>query len=289
VRYYAYFPGCSAEATASALGLSTQAVAKALDIELIELEDWNCCGSTPYSGIDEVEATCIAARDLALAEKTGLDLVSPCNNCYITLNKADSFLKEYPQLKERVGEALAAANLKYEGGVRVRHLVEVLFNDITPGVIASRVKRSLDGLKVAPYYGCQLTRPGFGFDDPEFPKSLDSLIESLGAEAVPFALKARCCGGAFIISEEDMALELIRKLLDNALENGAQCMITPCPLCQTNLDVYQGKVNSKFKTKFNLPILFPSQLMGVAFGLAPRSLGLGKNAVSPNKVLASYL
>ncbi len=289
MRYYTYFPGCSAEATAYALGLSTLTATKALDIDLIELEDWTCCGSTPYSGIDEVEAACVAARNLALAEKTGLDLATPCNACYITLNKANSSLKEHPGLKARVDEALAAAKLEYRGGVRVRHVVEVLFNDITPEVVASRVKRSLSGLKVAPYYGCQLTRPGFGFDDPEFPNSLDRLIASLGAEAVPFPLKARCCGGSLIISEEDMALGLIRKLLESASENGAQCIATICPLCQTNLDAYQSRVNSKFKTNFGLPILFLTQLMGVSFGLEPKSLGLEKNIVSPKRLLAPYL
>jgi heterodisulfide reductase subunit B len=289
MRYYAYFPGCSAEATAAALGLSAVAVAKALDVDLIELEDWNCCGSSPYGGVDEIEATCVAARNLALAEKAGLDLVTPCSSCYITLNRANSHIKEHPKTKAIVKEALAAANLEYRGTVKVRHVVEVLLNDITPNAIASKVKKKLGGLKVAPYYGCQIVRPGYGFDDKEFPVSLDRLTESLGAEVVPFALKARCCGGSLIISEEDRALGLINKLLSNVSENGAQCIVTDCPLCQINLDAYQGKVNSKFRKEFNFPILFLTQLMGVSLGLEPKSLGLEKNIVSPSKVLASYL
>jgi len=186
---------------------------------------------------------------------------------------------------EQVTEALAVANLEYHGNVRVRHLTEVLVNDVTPEVIAVKVQRGLGGLKVAPYYGCQLVRPDYGFDDPEFPQSLDRIVESLGAEAVPFPLKNRCCGGALIISEESLALGLIRKLLDNAVENGAQCITTPCPLCQINLDAYQSRVNSEFRTNYNLPVLFVTQLIGLALGIAPISLGLNTNIVSPGEVL----
>ena len=285
MKYYTYFPGCSAEATAVGLGLSVQAIAKPLDMELIELEDWTCCGSTPYGSLDELESICVAARNLALAEKTGLDLVTPCSSCFITLYQADIKLKDHPQLIAQINEALAVANLEYHGNLRVRHLTEVLVNDITPQVITTKVKRPLNGLKVAPYYGCQLVRPDYGFDDPEFPQSLDRLVECLGAEAVPFPLKNRCCGGSLIIPEEDLALGLLRKLLDNALENGAQCIVTPCPLCQTNLDAYQSRVNSKFKTHYHLPVLFITQLIGLALGIDPESLGLNTNIISPSEVL----
>ena len=285
MRYYTYYPGCSAEATAVGLGLSVEAIAKPLDMELIELEGWTCCGSTPYGSLDELESIVVAARNLALAEKTGLDLVTPCSSCFITLYQADIKLKDHPQLMAQINEALAVANLEYHGSVRVRHLTEVLVNDITPEVITTKVKRPLNGLKVAPYYGCQLVRPDYGFDDPEFPQSLDRLVECLGAKAVPFPLKNRCCGGSLIISEEDLALGLIRKLLDNAVENGAQCIVTPCPLCQTNLDAYQSRVNSKFKTNYNLPVLFITQLIGLALGIAPAPLGLNTNIVSPSEVL----
>jgi len=285
VRYYTYYPGCSAEATAVGLGLSVEAIAKPLDMELIELDGWTCCGSTPYGSLDELESIVVAARNLALAEKTGLNLVTPCSSCFITLYQADIKLKDHPQLMAQINEALAVANLEYHGSVRVRHLTEVLVNDITPEVITTKVKRPLNGLKVAPYYGCQLVRPDYGFDDPEFPQSLDRLVECLGAKAVPFPLKNRCCGGSLIISEEDLVLGLIRKLLDNAVENGAQCIVTPCPLCQTNLDAYQSRVNSKFKTHYNVPVLFVTQLIGLALDIDPASLGLNTNIVSPSEVL----
>ena len=289
MKYYAYYPGCSAEATAVGLGLSAQAIAKPLDMDLIELENWTCCGSTPYGSLDKLESTAVAARNLALAEKTGLDLVTPCSSCFVTLSEANLHLKEHRDIMNQVNEALNVVNLEYHGTVQVRLLLEVLINDITPEVIATKVERPLNGLKVAPYYGCQEARPNYGFDNPEFPQSLDRLVESLGAEAVPYPLKNHCCGGALVISEEDLALDLMHKLLANAVNNRAQCIATPCPLCQTNLDAYQSRVNKKFKTNFNLPILFFTQLMGVAFGLGDGDLGLKTNIVPPQKVLANYL
>jgi heterodisulfide reductase subunit B len=290
LKYYTYFPGCSSsDGGAKAYGWSTQVVSKVLGMELAELDDWNCCGSTPYSSIDELSSLCLSARNLALAEKRGLDLVTPCSSCYVMLNRTNSRLKEYPQTKAKVKEALAAGSLEYHGTVRVRHLLDVVVNDIGYDEINSNVKRNLGGLKVAPYYGCQVVRPRFGFDHPENPQSLDKLITSLGARAVPFPLKTRCCGGSLIISEETLALELVRKLLDSALNNGAECLVTVCPLCQTNLDVYQSRVNRLFKTEFHFPVLFFTQLMGIAFGLTDEELGLRINIVPAERVLAKYL
>lgn len=291
MKYYTYFPGCScsSEGGARAYNLSIQAVSKVLDIELAELNDWNCCGSTPSGSVDELGAFCLAARDLALAEKNGLDMVTPCSACYVIFNRTNSYLKQYPKLKTKVDEALAAGGLKYNGTIRVRHVLDILTSDIGYDAIKSKVKKDLSGLKVAPYYGCQVVRPGFGFDHPESPQSLDKLIASLGCEPTFFPLKTRCCGGSLIISEEDMALDLTRKILDSALSNGAECLVTVCPLCQTNLDAYQARVNSKFKTNYKLPILFFTQLMGVAFGLGEEDLGLKTCIVPAERVLAKYL
>jgi len=289
MKYYSYFPGCSSsEGTSVAYGMSAQAIAGALGMELIELEDWNCCGSTPYGSTDELEAVCIAARDLALAEKTGLDLVTPCSSCYTTLNRANSFLRQYPELKGKADECLAAGGLKYKGEVKVRHLFEVIYNDVGLEVIESKVINPLCGLRVAPYYGCQLVRPEPGFDDPRNPQSLDRLVASLGAEPVPFPLKDRCCGGSLIIPELDLTLCLIHKLLESAASNGAQCIVTVCPLCQINLDAYQNMVNRKFRTEYNLPVLFFTQLMGLALGVEPKSLALNKAIVSAETVLSPY-
>lgn len=301
MKYYIYFPGCSSsEGTAVGYNKSVQAICNTIGLGLVELEDWNCCGSTPYSSTNELESVCIAARNLALAEKmsitvleesampvtlTGLDLVTPCSCCYNTLNKANSLLRQYHDLKHKADECLAAAGLEYHGKVRVRHLFEVIYTDIGLDFIQSKVKSPLNGLKVAAYYGCQLLRPNPDFDNFRNPQSLDRLITSLGAEAVPFLLKDRCCGSSLIIPEPDLTLGLIRQILESAVGNEAQCIITVCPLCQTNLDAYQSKVNSKFKTNYELPILFFTQLVGLALGIAPKHLGLNTNIVSPNRVL----
>lgn len=290
MKYYTYFPGCSSsEGGAKAYGLSALAVGRVLDIELAELDDWNCCGSTPYSSLDELASFCLSGRNLSLAEKRGLDMVTPCSSCYVMLNRTNSYLKQYPKLRAKVTEALAAGGLEYQGTVRARHLLDVFVNDIGYDAIRSKVKRNLGGLKVAAYYGCQIVRPRLGFDHPELPQSMDKLITSLGAEATDFPLKSHCCGGSLIISEEAVALDLVRKLLDSALGNGAECLITVCPLCQTNLDAYQSRVNKRLKTNYNLPILFFTQLMGIAFGLDETDLGLRTGIVPSEKVLAKYL
>ena len=191
MKYYTYFPGCScsSEGGAKAYNWSNQAISKVLDFELKELDDWNCCGSTPSGSVNELGAFCLAARDLALAEKAGLDMVTPCSACYVIFNRTNEYLKEYPELKAQVDDALAAGELKYNGTTRVRHTLDILTTDIGYDAIKSKVKKPLSGLKIAPYYGCQVVRPGFGFDHPETPQSLDKLIVSLGGEATFFPVE----------------------------------------------------------------------------------------------------
>jgi heterodisulfide reductase subunit B len=284
---YTYFPGCScsSEGGAKAYNWSIQAISKVLDFELKELDDWNCCGSTPSTSVDELGSFCLAARDLALAEKNGLDMVTPCSACYVIFNRTNSCLKAYPKLKAKVDEALSAGGLKYNGTIKVRHTLDILTRDIGYDTIKAKVKRPLNGIKIAPYYGCQAIRPDFGFDHPESPESLDKLITNLGGETTTFPLKTHCCGGSLIFSEETMALELTHKILESAASNGAECIITACPLCQTNLDAFQIRVNKKFKTNYKLPILFFTQLMGIAFGLDEKALGLKNSVVPIEKVL----
>jgi len=290
MKYYAYFPGCSSsEGTAVAYGLSTQAICSPLEMELIELEDWNCCGTTPYSATDELASVAVAARNLALAEKTGLDLVTPCSACYTTLNRANSQIRQYSDLRDKVNECLASVGLEYKGTVRVRHLFEVIYNDIGLSVIESKIVNPLSGLKVAAYYGCQLVRPEPGFDNTHNPQTIDEFIVSLGAESTPFPLKDSCCGSSLVIPEVDIALGLIHKLLESAASNGAQCMVTVCPLCQTNLDAYQAMANRKFGTRYNIPVLFFTQLLGLALGGNPKALALDKNIISADKVLARFI
>ena len=284
MKQYTYFPGCSSNASAKALGMSVKAIEKPLDMELIELEDWTCCGSTPYGSLNEDESLLIAARNLALAEKKGLDLVTPCSSCFVVLNKANLHLKEHEKFRAKVNQALSAAGLEFHGKINVRLLPEVIFHDVTPETLSGKVVKNLNGLKVASYYGCQMVRP-YGFDNPEAPTSLDKIVESLGGTAVPFKFKNRCCGGSLIIPEENAALNLMNKILTDAVENGADCLITPCPLCQMNLDAYRVKVNSKFGKNYNIPVLFVSQLIGLALGIDTMSLGLNVNIISSAKVV----
>lgn len=289
MKYYGYFPGCTLKAGSVAYDLSARAISKVLGFELMELEDWNCCGATAYSSIAETTAFCISGRNLALAEKTGLDLVAACSACYLVLRKTSLYLKEYPRLRGQVQEALAAGGLDYKGGVKVRHIADVLLKDIGPEAIRVKRQRSLDGLRVAVYYGCQIVRPILDFDHPELPKSLDEIVMATGAQAVSFPLRGRCCGGSSIVSRENMALELIQKVLYSATESGAQCLVTVCPLCQINLDAYQDKVNKIFHTNYNIPVLFITQLLGIVLGIHPKDLGLGTNILSVEKVLSPYL
>lgn len=286
MKQYSYFPGCSLKSTAVAYDLSVRAITASLGLELIELEDWNCCGTTAYSSIERLESICVPCRNLALAEQRGLDLVTPCTACYRTFDRVNAHLRLYPFLKPRVDRVLAAAGLEYHGKVRVRHLADVLVNDVGVEAIASKVVNSLHGLKVALYYGCLLVRPRVSFDDPENPQSLDGLLESLGAEVVPFPAKSRCCGGSLAISNVDLALGLIQRILESAHSNGAECIVTACPLCQLSLDAYQGMVNSRFGTRYKLPILFLSQLLGTALGIEAKALGFDRGIVSPQRVLA---
>jgi heterodisulfide reductase subunit B len=289
MKQYSYFPGCSLKSTAVAYDQSVRAISASLGIELIEIEDWNCCGTTAYSSIDRLESIAVPCRNLALAEQKGLDLVTPCTACFRTFERVNSHLKLYPFLKPKVDRVLAAAGLEYQGKVRVRHLAEVLLNDVGVEAIASKVVNSLHGLKVAIYYGCLLVRPRVAFDDPENPESLDGLLESLGAEVVPFPAKGRCCAGSLVISNVDLALSLIQQILESAHSNGAECIVTVCPLCQLNLDAYQGMVNSRFGTKYKLPVVFISQLLGTALGIEPKALGFDRSIVSSEKVLARHL
>jgi heterodisulfide reductase subunit B len=288
-RHYTFFPGCCLDGNGVAYGLSLMPVAKVIDLDLIELEDWNCCGSTPQASVSEVASLCHSSRNLALAEKKGLDIVTECSDCYLMLNKTNRHFQENTKLKAILDAALATGGLEYHGTMRVRHILDVIANDVGYDEIKSKVKVNLGELKVAAYYGCQVVRPLPSFDHPEYPQSLDKLIESLGAKATPFPLKTRCCGGSLILSEEDLALQSLHRLLENAVSNGAELIVTVCPLCQTNLDAYQGKVNRKFKTNYKIPVLFFTQLMGIAFGIDNKTLGIEKCIVSADTVLAKSL
>ena len=207
--------------------------------------------------------------------------------------EVDATLKDmgkYPDLAKKTNEALAAGGLAYDpGSLKVRHLLEVVVQDVGFEAIAEKVSKPLSGLRVAPYYGCLVVRPDFdngGFDDPEYPQQLDLLLDALGADVIDFPMKAHCCGGHMTQISEDTAFELIRQILHNAEEYEADAIVTICPMCQLNLDAYQSQVNRHFKTKYKIPVLYFTQMIGLAIGMEPRKLGIGKEFVSARKALA---
>ncbi len=285
---YAFFPGCSLAQAASAYADSIGAVAGSLGLNLAQIEDWNCCGATAYFAEELLPAYALVARNLALVDGDLDQVVTPCSLCYLNLRKTQRALDEHEAVRAAVDDALAAGGLCYRPGrTTVRHLLDVVVNDVGLEAIASKIARPLYGLRVAPYYGCLTVRPGGGFDHPEQPASLDLLLSILGAEVVDFPLKADCCGGHMTLTSAEVAYALLRRLLQSATDHGADLVVTLCPMCQLNLDVYQHSVNRQFGTNFRLPVLFFTQVIGLAFGVARKALGIGKETVPAGPVLDS--
>ena len=276
---YTYYPGCSLEASAKNYDESVRFVFKSLGQELVDLEDWNCCGATYYMSTKETISMVISARNLALAEKQGHDIIAPCSSCYTILYKTNHILKNNPIMKAKVDQALRKDKLRYNLTVKVRHPLEVLVNDIGIEAIATKANRRLDGVKIAQYYGCQIVRPDRGLDNKENPKMMDNLFAALGAQNVYFPMKVRCCGGMLMTTYSDVALELNKNILECAHENGADLVLTTCPLCQINLEGYQKKIKKKFKTDFNLPVMFFTQALGLVLGGTPKDLGMERNLI----------
>lgn len=284
---YAYFPGCSLEKTQRGYDASVREVFAALDQELVEIDDWNCCGATVYMSVQETVAFAVSARNLALAERMGMDVVAPCSSCFTVLAKTNRVLKAIPAMSRNVNEALAEGGLSYAGNTAVRHPLDILMNDVGIEAILRKQQRSLDGLRIAPYYGCQIVRPDKSFDDQENPVLMDILFGKCGGEVIPFPLKVRCCGGMLMTTFEDTALKLSMELLACAQQQGADVLITTCPLCHFNLESYQERINARYGTGFSLPILYFTQLLGIALGVAPTKLGLDATFVPLGKRLST--
>jgi heterodisulfide reductase subunit B len=288
---YLLYPGCSMETSAKAYHESLTAVAGPLGLELTEIEDWNCCGATEYLGINLIPAYALIGRNLALAARQAngtRTVVAPCSACYLNLAKADHYMEERPVLGERVNEALAAGGLDYTpGSLEIRHLLDVLVYDIGLDALRSKVSRPLTGLRVAPYLGCMVPRPDYKkrWSDHEHPTELDRLLEALGAEVLDFPLKTHCCGGHMTQIGPETAYELIRRLLQEADQYHADVIATVCPMCQLNLDAYQRATNRHFHTSFEIPIVFFTQLIGLALEIEPKLLGFGREIVSARRAL----
>ncbi|MBM4157978.1 MAG: disulfide reductase [Ignavibacteria bacterium] len=280
---YTYYPGCSLESAHSSYSDSVKKVFNHLDCNLIELEDWNCCGATAYMSVKETVGFAISARNLALAEKHKRDLVAPCSSCYTILAKTNRYLKELPEFHQTINECLKEANLTYNLSVNIRHPLDVLMNDIGIEKIKQKAKHNLNGLKIANYYGCQIVRPERGFDDREEPMLMDDLFEALGGVNIYFPFKVKCCGGMLMTTYEDVAIKLSKEIIASAVENRADCVVTTCPLCQMNLEAYQDVINKEYKTNYNMPILFFTQIMGLAFGFNNKELGIDKLLIDSEK------
>ena len=291
MKDYLLYPGCSMEYSARAYAESLKAISEPLGIRLNEIEDWNCCGATEYLGISRAPAYALIARNLAIASMasgTSRQLVAPCSACYLNLSKADYYMREQPELGVKVNDALSAGNLAYTpGSLDIRHLLDVLLYDVGLDAIEKCVVRPLTGLRVAAYVGCMVPRPDYDhrWSDHDFPVELDLLLSRLGAEVVDFPLKTECCGGHMTQIGPATAFEMIRRLIAAADEREADAMITICPMCQLNLDAYQGEMNQYCGTSYHMPILFFTQLMGLAFGIEPKELGFGLELVSARNVL----
>jgi heterodisulfide reductase subunit B len=276
---YVYYPGCSLKGNAKHYEESILPVLREIDMPLDELQDWNCCGATAYFSVDDGMAAAICGRNFSLAEKLNKDILAPCAGCYLTLKKSNKFLTSGTERAKKVLGALDKAGCGYGGQVDVKHPLELLVQDEMLDRIKARVTRPLKGLRVACYYGCQLVRPYTDFDDPDYPMSLDRLMAAVGAEPVDFSGKTRCCGGSLTGTIEEVGLRLNYILLKEAKRKGADVVSTICPLCQFNLEILQDKMVKKYKDNVTMPILYFSQLIGLAMGLPKEDLGFSRSII----------
>ncbi len=292
-KKFTYYPGCSSQGSAAHLDKSLRAIAPKLGIELEELEDWNCCGaSVGHIAGGQLPNTALSGRNLAHAQKQGKqDILTGCAACYLNTHGVNEKIKADVKLRSKVNEALGAADLSYDEDLQVRHACEVIVNEVGLDKVRETVTNPLKGVRIAGYVGCQTVRPFAEtqaggeydtFDDPDF---LDDFIEACGAEAVEFDVKTACCGGSVAVMKPEMTLHLIKKILEKAVEAGADMIATPCPLCQTNVEMYQDAINKKFGTYFNIPVVFYSQIMAVAFGMdAKKDAALDQNIIKATKL-----
>ena len=289
---YAYYPGCSGHGTSVEYEASTRAVCNALNMDLVEIEDWNCCGSTPAHSVSHELSGALAARNLMQAAKTGADcVISPCPSCSSNLKMA-RYRMQKPAFKAKVDELLDAPTpANADGGADLMETYSVLqaiVENVGVENIASRVTYPLEGIKVVTYYGCLLSRPAqvAKFDDPENPVSLDNIMKALGAEVLPFALKTECCGAAMGIPDVNIPGSLSGRILDTAKAVGAEAVVTACPLCHMNLDLRQRQAaRISKKSFFGLPVFYYTQLIALAFGLPRNAMRLDKLAVNPYPLL----
>jgi heterodisulfide reductase subunit B2 len=281
---YLFYPGCSLEGTAGDFHSSAKAVMKALGLEMPEVPDWTCCGSTAAHQTDPLLALALPAKNLLAAR--GNTVAVCCAACYSRLKTANHEISRSAESRGQVASVLGA---DYEGQTPVMHLLEILARDIGTRALAQAVRKPLRGLRVVSYYGCLLTRPPdvTAFDDPENPMLMDRVLAAAGADVVDWPHKTECCGAGYSITDVSIVTKLTREILAMAKAAGADCIATACPLCQLNLDMRQKDTERDAGEHYGLPVFYFTQLLGLALGLSPKALGLKSLVVSPKALLTA--
>lgn len=281
---YAYYPGCSAHSTARDMHQSCLSVAKTLGIELNEIQGWTCCGASAAHQTDRKLAASLASANLLLAKEMGMDMVVSCAACYSRSKVANYEINGSEDMRQSVADSLGQT---YDGSVRVRHFVEILAGELGPAELRKKVVRPLKGLMVAAYYGCYLVRPPEAtcFDDPENPTIIENLIDVTGATAVEWSGKVDCCGGMQNLTRTEITIRRSAAVIEMAQAAGAGCMVVACPMCQISLDLRQADMERLLGKKYEMPVLYVTQLLGLSLGVPPRELGFDKLMVSPKALL----
>ncbi len=284
---FAFWAGCVSKGACRELSVSTKIVAERLGIELVELEANTCTGAGVIGERDPAAAYALNARNLAIAERTGLPMLTQCSTCQGVLSQVNLAFKKDPKLLERANDAIRPEGYTYSGGQAVKHLLWVLAGDIGPAKLRKKVVRPLTGLRVAPFYGCYILRPSeaLGFDDANDPKSMETVIEALGATPVRYEGRTKCCGFPISMMNNDASLRMAGTHLLDAKQNGANVLCTPCPLCHLNLDSRQPDVERHMKKDIGLPVLHLSQLVALALGVDPKELKLPTHIVDTRPVI----
>lgn len=281
---YAYYPGCSAHSTARDMHESAAAVARVLGIELVEIKGWSCCGATAAHQTDRVLAAALPAANLLLAKEMGLDTIVNCAACYNRMKTSNHEVSTSPSMKAKVADSIGK---EYDGSVAVKHFVEVLLGEYGLDKLRKRFKQSLNGLKVACYYGCFLVRPHevTGFDDPENPTSLDRLVTAMGGVSLDWPHKVECCGGGLNLTRTDVVVKLSGSIIEMAKASGADCIAVACPMCQASLDLRQKDIEKETGKKLDMPVVYITQLLGLCLGIPQKELGLNRLMVAPKAIL----
>jgi len=275
----AYYPGCSLKGTSKSYEKSLLALFGKLGIDLVEIPDWNCCGATFYMSVDESGALLMTSRNIALAQKLGLDIVAPCSACYLNLAKTIHTIQEQSPLGVRIIAALEKAQIPLDPRnlPAIKHPLQILVDDYGVQKIVDQVVRGLQDFRLVPYYGCLLVRPLDLRDHPFFPTKMDFIFKSLGADVVSdYPLKTRCCGGTLTGTIEDIGLRLNYLLLKEAHRKKANAVATACPLCQFNLEMYQKKIGRRYGEKITMPVFHFTQLVGLSLGISGKDLAFAK-------------